>query len=47
MAANGVAMLAYMMSHNYNLDMNMLMSTSALSSAMGVTLTLAIGGMYR
>jgi len=44
MGANGPAFLAYMGSHSYGVDMSMLLGTSVLSSVMGVTLTMAIGG---
>jgi len=39
-----VALLTYMMCAGYGVDMSMLLATGAMSSAMGVTLTMAIGG---
>ncbi|XP_072028728.1 NAD(P) transhydrogenase, mitochondrial-like [Amphiura filiformis] len=44
MAANVGAMAYYMTNPGYAMDMSMLMSTSVLSSVMGLTLTMAIGG---
>jgi len=45
MLGNVGAMGAYMMSHDATLGMSMLGTTTALSSIMGVTLTVAIGGL--
>jgi len=45
MLGNVGAMGAYMMSNDATLGMSMLGTTTALSSIMGVTLTVAIGGL--
>ena len=44
MAANVAAMAYYMTNPGYTMDMTMLGTTSVLSSVMGLTLTMAIGG---
>ena len=43
--ANIGTMTAFMSSHDYNLGMAMLGATTGLSSIMGITLTMAIGGL--
>jgi len=45
MLGNVGAMGAYMMSNDATLGLSMLGTTTALSSIMGVTLTVAIGGL--
>jgi len=44
--ANVGAMAYYMMTNNLTTGLGMLGLTAGLSSAMGVTLTVAIGGVY-
>ena len=46
LGANGLALLAYMGSSSYGVNLGMLSLTSALSSVMGVTLTMAIGRRF-
>ena len=44
LGANGIALMTYMMCAGHGIDLSMLLATGAMSSAMGVTLTMAIGG---
>lgn len=44
LAANAGAYGYFMMDHSFNSGMTMLGATTSLSSIMGVTLTMAIGG---
>ena len=46
LAGNVGAMGTYMMTNNPTIGLSMLGTTTALSSVMGVTLTMAIGGLY-
>lgn len=46
MLGNVGAMGAYMMSNDATLGLSMLGTTTTLSAIMGVTLTVAIGGLY-
>lgn len=46
LGGNVAAMAWYMMTNDPTIGLSMLGTTTALSSVMGVTLTMAIGGIY-